>query len=240
MNMDRQDTDWLNGNGIEALQWESGNAASSFPFEDNTLPEGFPVGAVVDACIVVTATEKPSTAAVSLGCLHISRYMVSVMILVDGLPALCRTMLAAENAAYRPLQMESLLEGCAGTITFGGIRFDDYITPFTWRGKIPLSDAAVVRPVVGRLRRFFKYDTGQSTSGDVAIELPDGVSMSVTELDSGSSEVTFSANDNVREEVRSPCESGETDSGLTPMMSINNIRPDSLGRIAIVFGKAEG
>lgn len=228
------DGKWLLGNSVEQPQWESSNAAVSYPLADDSLPDGFPPEALVDACIVVASETSPSEAKVELGCLHFSPHLISAMVFVDNEPALACSVPAGSYEPFSPIAMETLKEGCSGTISFGSVT--DRGT-YTFRGRIPFSDSAVVRPVVGRLRRFLKVATGQTATGDVGIELPAGVAMSV-EDEGGVSTVTFTISDEARAALDAVC-AGDDGSGLVPITSINGITPDDKGRIAIVFGDSD-
>ena len=222
----------LSGNRTAQQQWENGNSSVAFPFADDSLPEGFPTEAVVDACIVVPAHEDLFSASVTLECLHVSRHMVSAVFAVDGVAALACKALATDYEPYLPRKMEALDPMYSGMVTFGGIDFGAYSNPLTLRKSIRVSDAAVIRPVVGRLRRFVKTDTGQVATGDVGIILPEELQMEISER-GDTSTVAFSAKDG-KDIVERPCDGAE--SSLVPIKSINGVFPDAGGTLAIVFG----
>lgn len=226
---------WSVSNTVAQPQWESGNLGVSFPFADNTLPVGFPTDVIVDACIIVPTTiDRPNKPVVTLNCLHISPSMVSVVISAGETIKLHCCVLSANFSAFSPVKLESITGECSGFITFGDLRFD---TIYTIRGEIPFSDSAVMYPVVGRLEKFVQPASGNEATDIVGIELPAGVSLTIENQKYGhNSIVQFTADDSVRNLLQHPCifETVPNDTPL-PISSINGIKPDEFGRIAIVF-----
>ena len=228
------------GNSVECLQWESGNAYSRFPLSDNCrLPEGFPVDAIVDACVVIPKEGGSSNDDVTLGCLHISQDLVSAMVYAGGSPVLVCTVLKRGFTPFRPYAMEAV-QGtpvCSGCISFGDIRFDEYARPFLFRGGLPLSDSAVIRPLIGRLRRFVQPARSQEALGLVGVEVPDGIGVSVDESAPGVSLVRFFG-DGIEDQVSVTCNPADAKLTMPPVIqTINGVHPDKDGRIAIVFAK---
>lgn len=214
---------------VSTQQWESGNVGTAYPFDDDSLPDGFPNGVIVDACIVLPSTIQDRPV---LSCLHRGPSLVSAMVLVGGRPALYAAVSKAAFVPFSPVVMESSIPGVSGMITFGNPKFDAVETV---RGSFVFSEAAVVRPRVGRLERFYDPETGATASGYVGLELPDGVSVSIEE-EGHESRMSFSTNDEIRQSVLAPCAKYERpNDSPQPIMSINGVRPDEDGRIAIVF-----
>ena len=212
-------------------QWESGNSRVAFPFEDDSLPDGFPRGIIVDACVVVASGLSPSESRVTVGSVHVGPGMVSAFVLVGGRPALYCGVPRASFEPFSPVPMTPAMPGVSGMLSFGNV---DFGSPATYRMDVPLSESAVVRPVVGRLERFLDPRTGRTASGVVGFEVPDGVSISFSE-DGHDSVVSFSAGDSVRRLVPAPCSADDDVSRPHPVTSINGVRPDESGRIAVVF-----
>jgi len=227
----------MSGNSVERPQWESGNASTRFPFADDTVIDGYPFDAVVDACVVVPSELAPASERVYVGCLHISRHMVSVMVYSGRRPILACSATRQSMEPFSPVRMEPVDKTCSGFISFGDIRFDDFSTPVTRREAAYLSESAVVRPVVGRLRRFVQPGRNEEAKGIVGIIVPDGVGMSLHE-DGDSSLVSFTMSDDARDSVTIWCDPTKPSPGSPyPVKSINGVHPDSLGRIAIVFAR---
>lgn len=220
------------GNSVETEQWESGNSNVAFPFADDSLPEDFPRDAIVDALVVVPSSLAPSTGTVEVGSVHIGPSMASAFILVGGEPALYCNVMKATYEAFTPVVMTPVMPGVSGMITFGSLDFGD---KRTYRLNIPLSETAVVRPVVGRLEKFVQPEKGEEASGAVPFDLPDGVEVTVHE-DGHVSEMDFTADESVRRLVPLPCSEADSPKTMTPpVRNINGVVPDKLGRIAIVF-----
>lgn len=220
---------WLLGNTVGTVQWESGNAGSAFPFEDDSTPEGFPTGVVLDACVVVPDS---ISGRVVLSCLHVGPSLASVMFSVGGEPALECHVLKDSFEPFVPVRMSPVIEGVCGFVTFGDIRFGDAVMV---RDMVPLSESCVVRPHVGPLRRFVQPERMESASGSVGFELPDGVSAKIDE-NGDETVVTFSLSQSLAELVRAPCDTVDRSAGsLANVTNINGVVPDSKGRIAIVF-----
>ena len=220
------------GNSVETEQWESGNSNVAFPFADDSLPDGFPRDAIVDALVVVPSSLMPSTVTVKVGAVHIGPSMASAFILVGGRPALYCNVLKESYEAFSPRAMTSVMPGVSGMITFGNLDFGE---KRTYRLDIPLSETAVIRPVVGRLEKFIQPEKGAETSGMVPFELPEGIEVSVVESGHVST-MNFTADESIRRLGPLPC--SETDSPKTmvpPVRNINGVVPDRLGRIAVVF-----
>ena len=214
-------------------QWESGNSGNAYPFEDDTLPDGFPKGLIVDACIVLpsTITSRPK-----LSCLHCGPAMVSAMVTIDGRPALYASVSKNAFQPFSPVAMDSGMEGVSGMITFGNATFGD---PVTLRGSYVFSESAVVRTENGRLVKFHDPETNAKASGYVGLELPDGVTVSIDE-NGHQSKVAFSTDDDVRKSVLTPCAKYERPNSMPePIMTINGVKPDKNGRIAVVFAHNE-
>lgn len=231
---------WFTGNIVEQNQWESGNSMVSYPFADDSVPKDFPTNLIVDACIVVPYTKDSidkSNSTVELTYFHESDIMVSIMISIDGTPSLHAKVLKEYYKEFSPIKLESLDGKCSGMITFGSIRFDRIITI---RTKIPFSESVIVRPVVGRLEKFVQHERDSEISGDIGIELPLGINMSISE-EGDTSTIQFTASKDIRESVPAPCSNTDPISTMpVPISSINGIRPDKEGRIAIVFAKSVG
>lgn len=232
----------LLGNSVERQQWESGNASVRFPFADDAGPADYPFDAVADMCVVIPNGGSPSTEKISVGCLHFSSSMVSVMVYAGDSPILHCRVTASRFEPFTPYRMEAVREGCSGMVSFGAIRFDTFRNPVTLRDRVPLSEAAVMRPVVGRLKRFVQPMTGEEAKGVVGIEIPEGVRMELEPEDEEGniSVVKFSLDDAGREAVAVGCD--ETDNGLSrpvPVTSINGVAPNEDGLIAIVFARDE-
>ena len=228
------------GNSVETEQWESGNLSTRFPFEDDSGPEGYPFDAIVDACIVVPSESEPSSDKVHVGCLHISSSMVSVMIYVGGRPALHCKVTRSRFEPFSSVQLESIYGNCSGFISFGDIRFESFSRPVVLRSMVPVSESAVVRPVVGRLRKFIQPARGEEASGIVGVVVPEGVSMSVDPEEGHTSTVRFSLGGQALSNVLVSCDKSEPVPGsLMPVQTINGMPPDANGRIAIVFAKSK-
>ena len=223
------------GASLERSQWESGNASVRFPFADDSGPEDYPFDVIVDACVVLPSEEFPSESRVYVGCLHIGPGMASAMVYADGEPILHCRVLKDSFEAFSPVVMEAVRPGCSGVMSFGDIRFDDYSSPITRREMVPLAESVVMRPVVGRLRKFVQPERGEEASGIVGIVVPDGVGMSMSEA-GDSSVISFSMDDAIRQTVMVRCNPVETPLSMPmPISSVNGVQPDSQGRLAIVF-----
>lgn len=228
------------GVSVEQPQWESGNTSVRFPFaEDISFADcpGYPFDSIVDACVVLPSEGSPSMEVVTVGCLHISRSMVSVMIYADDTPILHGVCLAAMFEPFTPVMLEPLRPGCSGCVSFGDIRFENVRTPIILKNKARLADSAILRPVVGRLRRFIQPERGEEATGIVGLEVPDGVILD--HQDTGHvSLIGFSLTDAGRETVKVSCNPAEPAPTMSiPISSINGVHPDSQGRIAIVFAR---
>ena len=220
------------GNSVAVAQWESGNSLSAFPFCDDSLPDGFPRGILVDACVVVASGPDPSRADVQVGSLHVGANMASVIVTVGGSPALYCNVMRASHVPFSPVAMTSVMAGVSGMVAFGSV---DFGQPRTYRGPFPLSESAVVRPVVGRLRGFLDPNTGRTASGVVGFELPDGMSVEASGSD-GVSVLSFSADRSLRDSVPAPCSSYEPPPDMpVPVTNVNGVVPDADGRVAVVF-----
>ena len=227
----RMSPNWLSGNSVETVQWENSNSGSAYPFEDDRVPSGFPVDAIVDLCVVCCSDDP-----VSVSCLHVGPSLVSVAVSVGGRPALFKSVSSKSFSPFEPVAMDSVLEGVSGMVTFGDVRFGE---PKTYRDAVPVSESAIVRPKVGRLERFVSDTDGRSASGFVGFELPEGVSAELSE-DGHSSIISFHASSSVMDDVTSPCSKYDRPvSSPVPVKSINGVRPDPTGRIAIVFTNDE-
>lgn len=222
------------GTSVSQPQWESGNASVRFPFADDAGPADYPYDAIVDACIVVPHEGAPSGETVCIGCLHIGPGMVSVMVYADDDPILSCNVTFARFEPFSPVVMTPVRPGCSGIISFGDIsRLVSH--PVTVRTRVRLADSAVVRPVVGRLRRFVQPERGEEATGVVGIEVPDGVGISMSE-DGHTSTMLFSLSDNAKETVMIRCNPAESIATMpVPISSINGVHPDDSGRLAIVF-----
>lgn len=225
----------LSGPGVSRSQWESGNISVRFPFADDTGPEGYPFELVVDACVVIPGFETPSTETVAIGCLHVGPALVSAMVYAGNEPVLCCSVPKSRFTPFTPYPMRTVRPGCSGMITFGDVWFDLYRAPMVRRDMVPLSDSAVIRPVVGRLAKFIQPERGEEASGIVGLVVPDGVGIKMNE-DGHVSTLSFSLSGVARDNVTVACDMSKTPLSMpVPVSSINGVRPDRLGRIAIVF-----
>ena len=225
---------WLVGNSVSLNQWESGNSGSAFPFEDDSLPDGLHPGCIVDACLCIPSGIGGMP---TLSCFHSGPGLVSAMVTLDGLPALYCAVTAGEFSAFEPVRLSSSVPNVSGMLTFGDVSFAE---PYTWRGSAAFSESAVVRHTIGRLEGFYRPSSGLRATGFVGLDLPEGVTASVSE-DGHSSVVRFSCDADVKESVLSPCAKYERPVSMpVPIRSINGVGPDEKGRIAIVFTRGGG
>ena len=218
--------------GVSTAQWESGNSGTAFPFEDDSLPDGFPVGVIVDACVVVPDGMDGD---VCVSCIHVGPTIASVMITVGGRPALSKSVLISSMVPFSPVPLEPMVDGVSGIVSFGDLSKEDRITV---RSEATLSNSVIVRPSIGRLSSFVRRDTGASASGFVGLDLQEGLSVAI---DDGEVEsvLRFSAGDSIREDVTIPCLKYDRDNSMpVPVRTINGVAPDKDGRIAIVFAKS--
>ena len=189
--------------------------------------------------MVVPAEAAPSDETISVGCLHLGPEMVSVVIYANDQPILFYASSRASFSPFSPVAMRPIRPGCSGMVSFGDIAFDRYARPAIFRDMVRLAESAVVRPVVGRLRRFIQPEKGAEASGVVGIVVPDGVSVGIDEETGHKSTIVFELNDAGKNLVRVACDSTESKTGSpVPISSINGVHPDSDGRIAIVFAKS--
>lgn len=227
---------WMIGNSVETEQWESGNENVAFPFEDDSLPDGFPRDVIVDALVVVANYVEPSKAKVTVGSVHVGPSMASAFVMVDGQPALYCNVLKDSYEPFTPVVMTPVMPGVSGMMTFGNVNFGD---KWTWRLNVPLSETAVVRPVVGRLEKFIQPEMGEEASGIVPFDLPPGVTVTIEEH-GNDSRMDFKADSSIRNIVPLPCSEMDSPKTMTvPVRNINGVVPDSLGRIAVVFMHSE-
>lgn len=228
---------WLAGNSVETLQWESGNTSVAFPFEDNAVPAGYPAHWLVDACIVVPRTRDSLSSAprAEVSCLHRGPGMVSVMISVGGAPALYGRALKDGFAPFQPIPLEPLSEGCSGMVTFGDVEFG---APAIFRDRVPLSESVVVRPVLGRLSAFVQTERRRTLSGAVVLAVPEGLAAAAVQEDNVAT-LKFAMDDALRAEVPGPCARESVPSTLpVPVRTINGVAPNAEGTIAIVFARS--
>ena len=226
------------GSSVETVQWESGNRYSRFPFSDDSGPDGYPFDVVCDACVIVPSEMYPSTEPVYVGCLHISSSMVSAMLYCGGRPILQCMVTSSSFEPFSPIKLEPVDSSCSGFIAFGDIQFSSFRTPVTIRDMVPLSESAIVRPVVGRLRKFIQPSRVEEASGIVGIVVPDGVGMEKSE-DGHVSTISFSLSDPAMDDVLVSCDVSKPEEGKpSPVYTINGVSPDENGRIAIVFTKS--
>lgn len=224
-------SNFLSAKNVSTIQWENENSGTAYPFEDDTLPAGFPTDLVVDACICIP-TSIPLRPALS--CVHTGPSFVSATVTLDGKVALFVSVAKSKFVPFSPVLMESSMYGVSGMITFGNVMFDRIMTE---RGNYVFSESAVVRPIIGRLYRFKDSETNETAKGYVGFELQDGVSVSLREANNVSL-LSFSTSDDIRKEVLTPCAKSDiTNRSPEPIRSINGVKPDKDGRIAIVFRK---
>jgi len=233
------------GPSVSQPQWESGNVSVRFPFADDAGPEGYPFNAISDACVVIPSGREASDETVSVGCLHIGPSMVSVMIYAGDEPVLCRHVPKSVFEPFTPFALEPMRPGCSGFVSFGDIRFESFRDPVMLRDRVRLSDSAVIRPVVGRLTKFIKPETGSEASGIVGIVVPQEVSVA-RELDPDGREVGhesvvgFSLDADGLDLVSVGCDAAEAEAGSpVPVSSVNGLQPDENGVIAVVFARDE-
>lgn len=221
-----------NGRFLPSRRDES--VSSSYPFEDGSTPEGFPNGAVADLCVVVPSREgDEGLRPVELGCLHIGPGVVSLSLLVGGAPALFASEPASSVDPGAPVPMKSVMDGVSGIVAFGGV---DFSRPGTLRARIPVSETAVFRPVVGRLARFVQEARDSELSGNVGLVLPSGLSVSFSDDGAGRNVARFSSDESLRARVMTDCgRSSRSNAQPVPVLSLNGVRPDADGRIAVVF-----
>ena len=211
--------------GAVNQEWCVGNAGSSYPFEDDSLPEGFPVDAVVDLMAVV-----PGDGEVALSCLYIGPETVSLALSVGGDTCLFANARKGEYVEYDPVAMESTRPGVSAFVTFGAV---DFGAPRMVRGRIPVSESAIVRVPEARLRRFVKRGMLGEARGDVVLDFPTGVSSDVSGGD-----VRLSADDDLRAMLPAMC--ADASSARVPVKTVNGMKPDADGRVAVVFMRSRG
>ena len=216
-------------------QWENENTGSAFPLKDDAVPPGLPMGALVDACFVVPTAGAHGTVSdlVSLECLYVGERIASATFTANGVALLAADILLSEYAPFSPVVMKSSLPGYLGFVTFGDL---STCARGVFRGPIPVSESAVVRVFPGRLRSLVRPDMASELRGDVVVDLPDGISSAVEERGNGVSVLRFSASDDVKAEMRGPCENPSGKESMpVPISRINGVAPDKYGRIAVVF-----
>lgn len=220
--------------GPGRVQWENGNSFSRFPFADDCpLPEGFPLEAIVDTCVVSPRTiDGPDEKPIVLGCLYIGPAIASVMFYAGDTPILAARVLRSTFEPFSPVRMESLVPGYSGSLSFGDMEFGQ---PRMYRCRIPLADSVVLHPVVGRLHSFIDPSRGTTATGDVGLDIPASVTASLVE-EGHQSTVRLVLSDEGRAELASECQ-GEDTARPVPIKTINGLAPDKDGRIAIVFAR---
>lgn len=222
---------FIGAKGTSVQQWENENSGVSYPFKDDSGCDAVILDSIVDACISIPSSVGGDP---FLSCFHIGPSFVSAMVTVDRSPALYASVSKERFNPFSPVVMESSVAGVSGMLTFGGIRFDKTVTI---RGRYRFSESSVVRPDLGRLSLFRDPETNETAKGYVGFEVPEGVSLSLSEAGHVST-VSFSTNDDIKNSVLVPCAKYERSNySPEPIMSINGVRPDDKGRIAIVFTK---
>lgn len=239
--------------GRPSAQWEGGNSSRRYPLADDAGSDGIPDWFLSDACVVVPG-HSMSDVSDSASCLvrvvsaHASRHMVSVSMETVGAAemggACVCTVTAGSFEPYKPYRLEPVHgSGLCGTVSFG-----DAMSPWaahgTWKPRMCLlAPEAVVRVPVGRLMRFVDDITGESASGDVRFIAHKGISVSGHSPQPGSSAyegevwAELSLDDDLSRAIVPPCDasSGFFDGKVRPIRSINGVRPDKYGRIALVL-----
>lgn len=226
----------FSGDGI--LQFENANSLRSYPFAEDTelvSTDGRtpPEGAIVDMHLMVPVGGGLKA---ELASLHLSRSMVSacVRIVADGSTrgALSVAVGADNFKPYTPFRLEKLAgtEDMGGIITFGDIELPH--TPETYFfSDVEVHQGCITGFDPPRLRSIFDPRSGESARGDVRIVFSGYVD---AKRDGRSVKLVLGADGG---ELSSRCarELPLNGCGAEPIMSINNVRPDSEGRIVLWF-----
>lgn len=225
------------GSGVSRTQWENENETRAYPFLPETVPDGFPVGVVVDMSVVVTGESAPE---VRLSSVHVGPGMVSASVRGASFSAVCSVPRSGFEP-YRPYPLSAVSGTCAGMCSFGDV---DFSSPFTAKfgGSGPVLLGCLVAAVpTPRLLSFVDDASGDEVSGDVEIIVPSGLSVERSDDPGGGIRVqrlSLSMDDSLDRITTSPCEAskGEEYAGrVSPLRSINGVLPDGRGRIAVVF-----
>lgn len=232
------------GTGVGTSQWENSNASRRYPLADDadlSCPFGEPMPAsfLSDACIMVPSW-MDSSGGVFVSCAHSGPGLVSVSLSVGGEGVCTCTVPAASFEPYRPYQVvpvgDSPVRGC---VSFGDVVQDG---ARTWRpAACRLSGFAVHSIPVGRLVRFLDDRNGESVSGDVrfVVQTDVGLEHSGDWEQTGEETTYFSLTGGLDDATKSLCDRGGETPGTIPYItSINGVRPDEFGQIAIVFKAA--
>lgn len=221
-----------------AVQFENANEGRSYPFADNAVlktVDGTTLGdhVVADMHLVV-----PRGVEAYLSSVYISEHLISVCVRIveDGasIAALSCMVSADRFEPYVPYRLEKSTGGqdIGGIVTFGAIDLEADRGTYRFKNGVPLADAALVKYVPAKLRRFIDDRTGESLSGDVDIEFSGYVETSKT-----GDGVKLSLSPGAEKALLSKCDRGRSDNpcGATPVASINGVLPDDKKRIVIWF-----
>lgn len=231
------------GTSTETVQWANGNSSRMFPFADDSDLGGIPPSFLSDACVAVPGSGEFRAVVLSA---HCSGHMVSVSIGVVGehdgsVAGSCAcTVLAGSFEAYRPYALEPVGGiPVLGSVSFGNVMGLDAVYG-TWKpADCRLSSSVVMRIPVGRLTRFVDDVNGESVSGDVPFHVQSDIGVSVTHDWNGPGRdlAVFSLDGSLDDAISSPCDgnSGFFNGNIPMLKSINGIRPDKFGRIAIIL-----
>lgn len=221
------------------IQFENANEGRSYPFDDNVILETVDGIKLEDSIISDLHLVVPCGQDAYLSSIYVSENMISVC-----LKMFCGTLFKTALSVfvkresfepYIPYRMEKLTgsEDVGGIISFGDNPFREH--PSTYRfydRKIRIVDSAVSRYVPAALRTLIDDRTGESVRGDVSLSFSnyilsyrDGNALSL-KLKDGAAKVLASSCD--KDRPVNPC-------GATPVMSINNVKPDDEDRIVIWF-----
>lgn len=219
------------------MQFENANEGRSYPFEDDSTLKSDD-GAVLPDCVVSDMhLVIPRGSSARLSSVYISPHMVSLCIAIQGsrTAALSCVVKSSELMPYVPYRLEKLTgsEDVGGVVTFGKIDFRGMSGSYRFSAnRVGIAECAVSRYTPARLRRIVDPRTGESVSGDAAIDFstyieasrsPEGVRLSLAD---GANDVLLSKCD--RDVVDNPC-------GATPVESINGVKSDDKRRIVLWF-----
>lgn len=222
------------GNDISTVQWENENEFRAYPFDSATCGADFPLGVVADMSIV----HSDGSSEFRLTSLHVGPGMVSVSV-SNGSALLVCTVGRSAFEPYRPYRMTAVggdaTIAVAGMCSFGDVSFDEMQTLKFPEGPVVLGSLVTLIPS-GKLKCFVDESTGEKATGSVGMSIPDDLSVSRSVSD-GTQSLTFTLTQQLDNAVTSPCASADIlyADKVPPIKSINGVRPDSSGRIAVVF-----
>jgi hypothetical protein len=224
------------GNSVSTIQWENENELRWYPFESGCSGFDSAIDVVSDISIV---SENLGTGVFRLYSVYVGPEMVSVSF-SDGTDVLVCTVQKDDFEPYKPYGMNSVSGSASGICSFGNIDFSKtvYAKPGN-NGPIVLQ-TLVVRVDRGNLFGFKDDLTGDVLTGDVRFVFPSGADVTKGFTSHGYWEVqTFfvGLSSWMDENLVSDCDEKDNlkPGDLSPIRSINGVKPDDHGRIALVF-----